>query len=78
MKWVATSWIVVLVVLHKDSWFWTDKTLVFGFLPIGLAYHAGYTILAAITMWAFTRLIWPKQLEELEREQPGAGGGGHP
>ena len=78
MKWLAAAWIVALLALHQDSWLWTNKYLVFGYLPIGLAYHAGFTVLAAITMWAFTRLIWPKHLEELEHQQPAAGGDGHP
>jgi hypothetical protein len=82
MKWLAAAWVIVLLALHQDSWLWkgewTDKTLVFGFMPSGLAYHAGFTVLAAITLWAFTRLIWPKHLEELENQQPAAGGDGHP
>jgi len=45
--------------------------------PSALAYHAGFTVLSAITMWAFTRLIWPKHLEQLEHQQPAAGGDGH-
>ena len=32
--------IVLLFVLHQDFWLWEDTTLVFGFIPIGLAYHA--------------------------------------
>ena len=37
-------------VLHQDFWNWKKaEPLVFGFLPIGLAYHAGYSILAAVT-----------------------------
>ncbi len=81
MRWLAAAWVIALLALHQDSWLWkgewTDKHLVFGCLPIGLAYHAGFTVLAAITLWAFTRLIWPKHLEELEHQQPAAGGDGH-
>ena len=30
--------------LHQDVWFWrAARPLVFGFLPIGLFYHAAYT-----------------------------------
>ncbi len=32
--------ILVLGLLHQDFWFWDDPTLIFGFLPVGLAYHA--------------------------------------
>ena len=77
--WIAAAWIVALLVLHQDFWNWTDKTLYFGFVPKGLVYHAGFTVLAAITMFAFTRLIWPKHLEEEEHRLPpgGPGGGAH-
>jgi alpha-D-ribose 1-methylphosphonate 5-triphosphate synthase subunit PhnH len=75
---LAAAWIAILLVLHQDTWLWTDKTLLLGCVPIGLAYHAGFTVLAAITLFAFTRLIWPKHLEEEEhRLPPGDGGGAH-
>ena len=33
--------IAALYALHQDIWFWrTAHPLVFGFLPVGLAYHA--------------------------------------
>ena len=82
MKWLAAAWVIILIALHQDSWFWpklwTDKTLLLGCVPSGLAYHAGFTVLAAITMFAFTRLIWPKHLEEEEHRLPpgGTSGGG--
>ena len=31
--------ILVLALIHQDFWLWDDGTLLFGFLPIGLAYH---------------------------------------
>ena len=34
--------VVALYGLHQDYWFWRQaRPLVFGFLPVGLAYHAG-------------------------------------
>jgi hypothetical protein len=76
---LAAAWIAVLLVLHQDVWLWTNKTLLFGCVPIGLAYHAGFTVLAAITLFIFTRTIWPKHLEEEEQRlpPPGSGGGAH-
>jgi hypothetical protein len=57
--------IVVLYALHQDVWFWrTARPLVFGFLPIGLAYHAVYCIAAALLMWALTTFAWPAHLEQ--------------
>lgn len=55
---------VVLAVLHQDNWNWGNANLVFGFIPVGLAYHAGYSLVAA-TFWAIViRLGWPTELEE--------------
>ena len=52
--------IVALYALHQDVWFWrTARPLVFGFLPIGLAYHAAYCVAAALLMWALTTFAWP-------------------
>jgi hypothetical protein len=56
--------ILLLYLLHQDLPFWrTARPLVFGFLPVGLAYHAGYCVAVAALMWALTRWSWPAQLE---------------
>jgi hypothetical protein len=48
---LLTILILAVYFLHQDFWNWKKaEPLVFGFLPIGLAYHAGYSILAAILM----------------------------
>jgi hypothetical protein len=61
------GWFVLLAAvyaLHQDMWFWREaRPLVFGFLPIGLAYHAAYCIGVAALMWALTRYAWPSHLE---------------
>jgi hypothetical protein len=55
----------LVYVLHQDFWFWrTARPLVFGFLPIGLFYHATYTAGIAIFMWFMVRRFWPSHLEE--------------
>ena len=55
---------VVLAVLHQDAWNWDSKRLVFGFMPIGLAYHALYSLVAA-TFWGIVMTVaWPRDLEE--------------
>ncbi len=60
--------IVVLYLLHQDIWFWrTVHPLVFGFLPVALAYHAAYCIAASGLMWALTKMAWPRHLEEEPR-----------
>ena len=54
----------VLYALHQDVWFWrTARPLLFGFLPVGLAYHGAYCVAAALLMWTLTRVAWPHHLE---------------
>lgn len=66
-----TLLIAVVCVLHQDFWNWRKiEPLVLGFLPIGLAYHVGYSIVAAITMAVLVRCAWPKHLDEDEQPEP--------
>ena len=59
---------LVVYLLHQDFWNWKQhEPLIFGFLPVGLAYHAGYSILAAIMMAVFVKFAWPKDLEDVEQ-----------
>jgi hypothetical protein len=54
----------LLFVMHQDFWWWGDRTMVFGFLPVGLLYHAAFSV-AAATLWACaTRFAWPHHIEE--------------
>ena len=34
---------IILAILHQDWWWWDSDTLVFGFLPTGLAFHVLYS-----------------------------------
>ena len=59
--------IIGVYLLHQDFWNWkTAEPIVFGFLPIGLAYHAAYSIVAAILMAVLVKFAWPKHLENVE------------
>ncbi len=56
--------VLVLYLLHQDFWFWNAaRPLVFGFLPVGLFYHAAYSLAVAGLMWALVRFAWPAHLE---------------
>ena len=73
MKFIKTLLLTLLVlvvyILHQDFWNWKKvEPLVFGFLPVGLAYHAAYSILAAVTMAVLAKFAWPKHLETVEPE----------
>ena len=56
--------LAVLYVLHQDFWFWTDaRPLVFGVMPIGLFYHAAYTVATSFALLVLVRTLWPSDLE---------------
>ncbi len=60
----AACLVAVLYVLHQDVWFWhSAQPFVFGFLPIGLFYHAAYTVACSGLMWLLVRYVWPAHLE---------------
>jgi hypothetical protein len=62
--------VIAVYVIHQDYWNWNKtEPLVFGCLPIGLAYHAAYSILCAITMWILVKTVWPTHLEEETQQQ---------
>ena len=62
--------VVVVYALHQDFWFWrTARPLVFGFVPIGLFYHALFAVLASLLMWLLVKHAWPSHLER-EIESP--------
>ena len=56
--------VAALYALHQDFWNWREaRPLVFGFLPIGLAYHAAYTLAVSALMWVLVRRHWPAHLD---------------
>lgn len=55
--------VATLYVLHQDIWFWRSSYLVFGFIPIGLFYHACFSVAAALLMWLLVTFAWPSHLE---------------
>ncbi|MDG2384992.1 MAG: DUF3311 domain-containing protein [Pirellulaceae bacterium] len=66
MKYIIWALVVVLLLVHQDNWFWTDATLVFGFIPIGLLWHAGISICAVMVWYLATIYAWPSHLEYVE------------
>jgi hypothetical protein len=63
---LATAALVALLyVLHQDYWLWREaRPLVFGFLPIGLAYHAAFTLSISLLMALLVARAWPDHLDE--------------
>ena len=49
MQKIVWALVFLLVIIHQDNWFWDDETLAFGFMPIGLFYHACISVAASVT-----------------------------
>ena len=62
--WLAWGLVLLVGILHYDFWWWDDRTLVFGFMPIGLFWHALISIFAAIAWALVVRFAWPTHVEE--------------
>jgi hypothetical protein len=73
MRAVAVAAAVVLYLLHQDFWFWRDaRPLVFGVLPIGLFYHAVFTLASSLVLWLLVTFAWPSHLEASGEKAPSA------
>lgn len=69
MSKVVVLLVIALVPLHQDFWLWNDRSLVFGLLPIGLAYHMGFSIAAAMAWLLVVRHAWPTRVEHWADQQ---------
>ena len=67
--------LIVLTILHYDFWYWDDDSLIFGFMPIGLLYHAGISLLAGLTWFFVVQFAWPSWIEEWADGGSDASGG---
>ena len=69
-RWLLTILVLVFYLLHQDVWFWREaRPLVFGALPIGLFYHAVYTLAVSGLVWILIRAAWPAHLDDEERDR---------
>lgn len=68
--------IFVLCVLHQDFWWWEEaEPLVFGFLPIGLAWQLGISLGATLAWLAMVCFAWPAQLDDFDASEARAARG---
>ena len=67
---LAWGVVIAAAILHTDLWAWKDESLVFGFVPWVLAYHAGISILAAVAWALVLRYDWPHGVEEWAAGDP--------
>ncbi|MFT5467092.1 MAG: hypothetical protein ACI8UO_002195 [Verrucomicrobiales bacterium] len=68
MKAVVYLLFFVLLILHQDKWFWGDDQLIFGFLPIALAYHAVFSLACVGLGILAIKFLWPHELEKQAEE----------
>ncbi|MEN1679018.1 MAG: DUF3311 domain-containing protein [Planctomycetota bacterium] len=73
MATVVWALVVLLMVVHQDFWFWENDYLVFGFMPIGLFYHACISIAASVTWFLATKHCWPAADDAGEAASPEGG-----
>lgn len=65
---VILALFALLFLGHHDFWAWSDRRLVLGFLPVGLFYHALFSVAAGM-LWAFANYFaWPDALERWANE----------
>jgi hypothetical protein len=72
MKRLLLSLVVIaLYVSHQDFWNWRRAyPMAFGFVPVGLWYHACFVVAAALVMWMLVTFAWPAHLEaEIEEHE---------
>ena len=75
-RYIILGLVLVLIVLHQDFWFWTDDRRVWGFLPIGLFYHACLSVGATLVWLLATKIAWPTELiDEVASEAEGSDSG---
>lgn len=68
MKYVIWTLVLILLIAHQDNWNWHDDSLVWGFMPIGLFYHACISVAAGFVWFLATIFMWPKELEAVSSD----------
>ena len=66
---IIAGLVVLLLILHQDNWLWNNDTLLMGFLPIGLFWHACISIAATATWFLATKIAWPFDESSSEGDQ---------
>lgn len=64
--------VILLAIAHWDFWYWDDRSLVMGFMPVGLAYQAMISILAGVAWALVVKFAWPSWVEEWADEGEGS------
>lgn len=70
----AWALVALLAILHYDFWNWDDRSLVFGFMPIGLFFQALISVGAAVAWALVVKFAWPTHIEEWAEQAPDKAG----
>ena len=68
---------IALAVLHQDAWLWDDRSILFGFMPVGLAYHFLFSLCSAIVWALAVKFAWPTKWEKWADEPTESDGTTH-
>jgi len=71
MKVVVWGLVILLLISHQDNWLWENTTLVGGFMPITLLFHACISLAAGGTWFLATKFAWPAHLEDSADQDQG-------
>ena len=66
----TTLGLVALFLLHQDFWWRNEPALVFGLLPVSLAYHIAWTLLVALAWFLVGKYCWPAASPGENRPDP--------
>ena len=56
--------VLLLLILHQDNWNWNSRTMLFGFMPMSLFYHACLSVAASVTWFLATKFAWHTDLSD--------------
>lgn len=60
---LAWGLVLVLAILHYDFWFWGDRSVMLGFMPVGLLYQVMISLGSAAAWALVVRHGWPQHIE---------------
>ena len=61
---LLTLVVIALYIAHQDFWNWRKVyPMAFGFIPIGLFYHACFVVASSLVLWMLVTFAWPAHLE---------------
>lgn len=62
MKKLLIGVAAAMILLHQDIWLWDNTNLIFGFMPVGLVYHACFSMAVAVLAVFAIKFAWPNDL----------------